>query len=203
MSEQRTDEGVVKYHAIHNKSGSPEHPLLGQLDEARTQLFDLGFIGAYSDGIGYGNASIRDQSGCIISGTATGAFRELGASGYCSILAFDIQQNTLYSEGPVSASSEAMTHCAIYKANPLIRCVLHIHGRELWSRLLEEGCPFTPADIPYGTPQMAECMATLVKDAITPFGILVMAGHEEGVISYGQTIYSTLHQIKAALLPKV
>ena len=203
MSTQPIDEGIIKYHAIHENSSAPVHPLLSQLDDARTELFDLGFIGAYSDGIGYGNVSIRHQSGCIISGTATGALRLLRANNYCSVIAFDIQKNTVHTAGPVNASSESMTHCAIYKANPLIECVLHIHCRNLWTRLLEEGCPSTPADVPYGTPQMAESMSTLIKDSIAPFGILVMAGHDEGIVTYGQTIYSALHQIKALLEPKV
>ena len=202
MSVKPIDEGVIKYQAIHENSSAPVHPLLSQLDDARTELFDLGFIGAYSDGVGYGNVSIRHRSGCIISGTSTGAFRVLGVGGYCSVHAFDIQQNTVFTVGPVNASSESMTHCAIYKANPLIECVLHIHGRTLWSRLLEEGYPFTPVDIPYGTPQMAEGMLSLVRNGITPFGILVMAGHEEGIVAYGQTIYSVLNQIKALLEPK-
>ena len=203
MSAQPKDEGVIKYHAIHENSSSPVHPLLSQLDDARTVLFDLGFVGAYSDGIGYGNVSIRHQSGCIISGTGTGSIRVLGASAYCSVHAFDIEHNTVYTAGPVNASSESMTHCAIYKANPLIQCVLHVHHRELWSRLLEEGHPFTPVDIPYGTPQMAKSMLSLVKDGVTPFGILLMAGHEEGIVTYGQTIYSALNQIKILLEKKV
>ena len=203
MSEYPIDEGVIKYNAIHVKGNSPIHPLLAQLDEARTQLFDLGFVGAYSDGIGYGNVSIRHQSGCIISGTSTGSLRVLGPSGYCCVDTFDIHQNTVYTEGPINASSESMTHCAIYQANPLIECVLHIHSRELWKRLLEEGYPFTAADIPYGTPQMAQSMLSLVKDSDTPFGILVMAGHEEGVVAYGQTILSALNQIKALLRSEI
>jgi ribulose-5-phosphate 4-epimerase/fuculose-1-phosphate aldolase len=203
MNDYQFDEGVIKYSAVHEKSGPLAHPFLTQLDVARTELFDLGLIGVYSNGIGYGNVSVRHQSGCIISGTATGAFRILGASRYCGVLAFDIHQNTVHTKGPVAASSESMTHCAIYQANPLIDCVLHIHSRKLWLRLLEEGYPFTSADIPYGTPQMARGMVSLVKDQTMPFGLLVMAGHEEGIVAYGQTILSALNQIKALLELKI
>lgn len=199
MNEFPIDEGVIKYHAVHQKGKPFSHPLLGQLDDARTELFDLGFIGAYSNGIGYGNVSIRHQSGCIISGTATGGHRILGASQYCGVLDFDIHQNTVYTIGPVAASSESMTHCAIYRANPLVQCVLHIHSRKLWLRLLEQGYPFTAADIPYGTPQMANNMVSLVEDRNTPFGLFVMAGHEEGIVAYGQTILSAINQIKVLL----
>lgn len=199
MNEFPMDEGVIKYCAVHNKGELFDHPLLSQLDSARTELFDLGLIGVYSNGVGYGNVSIRHNSGCIISGTATGEYRILGANRYCNVLDFDINLNTVYTKGPVAASSESMTHCAIYHANPLVACVLHVHSRKLWLRLLEDGYPFTSADIPYGTPQMALGMVTLVRGRTTPFGLLVMAGHEEGIVAYGQTISSALNQIKALL----
>jgi len=203
MSEFPIDDGVIKYRAVHENSSLSAHPLLSQLDDARTELYDFGLIGVYSNGIGYGNVSVRHHAGCIISGTATGGHRILGEKQYCSVLDFDINRNIVYTKGPVVASSESMTHCAIYQANPLIECVLHVHSRKLWLRLLDEGYPFTSADIPYGTPQMAQGMVSLVKGHATPFGLLVMAGHEEGIVAYGQTISSALNQIKVLLDLKV
>jgi hypothetical protein len=46
-------------------------------------------------------------------------------------------------------------------------------------------------------------MVSLVKDQTTPFGLLVMAGHEEGIVAYGVTILSALNQIKALLDLKI
>jgi hypothetical protein len=85
MSKSLRDDGIIKYHAIHKNSNPPDHVNLDQLDEVRTKLFDLGLVGVYSDGIGYGNVSIRNDTGCIISGTSTGAVRALGAGGYCYV----------------------------------------------------------------------------------------------------------------------
>lgn len=199
MSNLPRDDGVIKYQAIHKDSSVPVHLYLNQLDEVRTKLFDMGLVGVYSDGIGYGNVSIRNEAGCIISGTATGSIRVLGARGYCYVRAFDLMQNTVKTEGPVLASSESMTHCAIYQANSSVQCVLHIHNRELWLKLLDHGCKSTPAHIPYGTPQMAVSMATLVAANLGPSNLLVMAGHDEGIVAYGHTINSALDQIQAAL----
>ena len=145
------------------------------------------------------NVSIRNEAGCIISGTSTGSIRVLGAGGYCYVRSFDLKQNTVKTEGPIFASSESMTHCAIYQANSSVQCVLHIHNRELWQKLLDHGCESTPAQIPYGTPQMAVSMATLVATNLEPSNLLVMAGDEEGIVAYGQTINSAFDQIKAAL----
>jgi len=199
MSNTLRDEGVIKYQVIHQDSGPPVHILLNQLDEVRTKLFDLGLVGVYPDGVGYGNVSIRHEAGCIISGTATGSMRVLGVGGYCVVRSFDLQNNIVLTAGPVKASSESMTHCAIYQANPLMQCVLHIHNRELWERLLSQGYDSTSVDIPYGTPQMALSMATLARTKTEPSDLIVMAGHEEGIVAYGQTIFCTFDQIKTIL----
>jgi len=199
MNHSQRDEGVIKYQAIHQSGDLPIPVFLHQLDEVRTKLFDLGLVGVYPDGIGYGNVSIRHESGCIISGTATGALRVLGPNEYCYVKSFDLQQNIVYTQGPVKASSESMTHCAIYQSQLLVQCVLHIHNLELWKMLLGQGCLSTSADIPYGTPQMALNMASLVASKAVPYGLLVMAGHEEGIIAYGQTVSSAFDQIRAIL----
>jgi hypothetical protein len=199
MSNTLRDEGVIKYQAIHQDSGPPVHILLNQLDEVRTKLFDLGLVGVYPDGVGYGNVSIRHEAGCIISGTATGSMRILGVGGYCVVRSFDLQNNIVLTAGPVKASSESMTHCAIYQANPLMQCVLHIHNREIWERLLSQGYDSTSVDIPYGTPQMALSMATLACTKTEPSNLIVMAGHEEGIVAYGQTIFCAFDQIKTIL----
>ena len=200
MNDLLRDDGVIKYQAIHQNGSPPTHVLLNQLDQVRTQLFDLGLVGIYPDGIGYGNVSIRHESGCIISGTATGGARILGASGYCYVRSFNVKQNTVRTEGPINASSESMTHCAIYKANSLVQCVLHIHHGNLWQRLLQEGYDSTSADIAYGTPQMALAMASLVNTKLAPASLFVMAGHDEGIVAYGPTIALAFDQIKAILV---
>lgn len=199
MNNPVRDEGVVKYHAVHQDGGPPRHALLSLLDRVRTRLFDLGLVGAYPDGVGYGNVSIRNQDGCIISGTATGSQRILGEEGYCYVHSFDLARNSVCTEGPIRASSESMTHCAIYHAVSSAECVLHIHHGALWIKLLNEGCPSTPTNVPYGTPKMAQSIASLVSSRAASSGLLVMAGHEEGIIAYGETIDLAFDQIEAVM----
>ena len=197
MTEHLVDDGVVKYIAIHMDGDPPAHPLLTQLNQIRTQRFDLQLVGAYPNGIGYGNVSIRLGQGCVISGTATGALRELSPAGYCQVQKFDIEKNTVHTIGPVPASSESMTHCAMYQADNSILCVLHVHHKELWDTLLTLGYASAPASVPYGTPMMAQTMASLVKSQNSPSGLLVMAGHEEGIVSYGLTVELAFEQIQS------
>lgn len=195
MTDLFGDEGVVKYQVYHANFRAPTHPLLNQLDEIRTKLFDLGLVGTYSDGVGYGNVSLRDGSGCIISGTSTGATRVLGEAGYCYVRSFDLQKNSVETYGPIRASSESMTHCAVYQADYSINCVLHVHDRELWQRLLDLGCDSTETDTPYGTPEIAIEVATLIGSRRESSGFMVMTGHEDGIIAYGETISSAFKQI--------
>ncbi len=199
MNSFSRDEGVIKYHAVHRDGPAPTHPLLAELDEVRTYLFKLGLIGVYPDGIGYGNVSIRHEKGCIISGTSSGSKKVLGSVGYCYVRSFDLQSNTVVTEGPVHASSESMTHCALYQANPQIQSVLHIHNLKLWQQLLEQNYPSTLASIAYGTVEMAQAMASLVQHLDSNAGLLVMAGHEEGIVTYGSTISLALDQIQIVL----
>lgn len=198
MTEQWVDDGVVKYTAIHTDGDIPTPALLSKLDQIRTDLFDLKLVGAYPNEIGYGNVSIRFDAGCIISGTATGSLRTLGPGGYCQVQSFDILKNTVHTIGPVPASSESMTHCAIYHSLQSIQCVLHVHHKELWDILLKKGFPSTPANIPYGTPEMAQNMGHLANQLASSTGLMVMAGHEEGIIAYGPTIELAFDQIQSA-----
>jgi ribulose-5-phosphate 4-epimerase/fuculose-1-phosphate aldolase len=195
MNDSFRDEGVVKYQVHHANFRAPSHPLLNQLDEVRTKLFDLGLIGSYADGVGYGNVSLRDGSACIISGTSTGAIRVLGEAGYCYVRSFDLQKNWVETFGPIRASSESMTHCAVYQARNSINCVLHVHNRQLWQRLLDLECDSTKAHTPYGTPQIAFEVATLIGSKRESSSFMVMAGHEDGIIVYGETISSAFEQI--------
>ena len=79
---------------------------------------------------------------------------------------------------------------------PRIRAVVHVHSRLLWERLLDEGCTRTPPDVEYGTP----AMATAVRKAVLtlpnpPCGVIVMAGHPEGVLAFGTSLESTIESV--------
>jgi ribulose-5-phosphate 4-epimerase/fuculose-1-phosphate aldolase len=191
----KTDEGYVKYTADHTEAPSAAAgiPLWEELDEARTRLYDCGLIGALPNGIGFGNVSVKVKDGkFLISGTATGNTRVLGPGGYCMVTAFDIDKNRVTTSGPVKASSESMSHGAIYRACISARVVLHIHNRKIFDGMLRNNCPRTPADVPYGTPEMARAIIARVKEQGEIPGAIVMAGHDEGVIAWGASVKEAL-----------
>lgn len=193
------DEGCVKYRCFHTPGPAPSHPDLAALDALRTALFDAGFVGARPDGVGFGNLSVRGAGGrFVVTATGTGGARVLGPDGYCLVSVFDVDGNSVHSTGPRPASSEAMSHGAVYAADPLARCVVHIHSRAVFDRLLAAGAPATPRDAAFGTPDMARALGVLAARRPGRGGVMVMSGHDEGVMAHGPGI-STV----AALLDRV
>ena len=116
----------------------------------RTQLRDVALIGEYPDsGIGFGNLSARigDSPRFLISGTQTGHCSHSTADQFSLVTRVDIPGNEVECEGPLRASSEAMTHAAIYAADMTIRAVVHVHDSRLWQHALEQ-LPTTDRKIP-------------------------------------------------------
>jgi ribulose-5-phosphate 4-epimerase/fuculose-1-phosphate aldolase len=182
-------EGYVKYTAEHTMALAVETPHWEELNHARTKLREMGLVGAASNGIGFGNLSVRVKGDeFLISGTATGASPILGPDGYCLITSFDIDRNRVVSTGPVKPSSETMTHGAVYQSCPAANCVIHIHSRAVFDGMIRDKRPATPETAAYGTPDIALAIGKLVQESGKNEGSIVLAGHDEGVIIYGPTI---------------
>jgi hypothetical protein len=58
--------------------------------------------------------------------------------------------------------------------------------------------PATDAEVAYGTPEMAEEFERLYRNTEFPTtGVAVMAGHEEGLISIGQSLQEAANRVLA------
>ena len=195
------DEGYIKFQA-EQVAGSIAQPAeFDQLNRARTELFDLGLIGSYDNGIGFGNLSLREQGQrFLITASATGGERVLRFDQYCLVESFSPERNLVRARGGLLASSESMTHGAIYAASPAVQCVMHIHSRVMFDALLARPALHTPASIPYGTPAMALAVSSLVKNQRQLPVLFVMAGHDEGIIAYGAEIDSVKQLIVSTFL---
>lgn len=186
------DEGTIKFSSQRRDGAVPASAALEELNQCRTALFELGLIGVLPDGIGYGNLSVRNAGlQFVISASATGAHRVLRMDQYSLVEAFSIEANRVQSVGRLPASSESMTHGAIYAADPAVRCVIHVHSRVLFDGLLQPHGAATAADVPYGTPAMARAVAALVTAQAQLPALFAMAGHQDGVVAYGSNIAST------------
>ena len=192
------DEGYIKYKS-HWTPGPATHTAAArELDTWRKPLYAAGLIGEYKDlGIGYGNLSMRRGS-CdlfLISGTQTGHLPATDERHYSLVTDCDIRGNIVRCSGPVQASSEAMTHAAIYALGDAIGAVVHVHSAELWQRSLGK-LPTTDPDVAYGTPDMARELDRLYRlEGFKQSGVAVLAGHDEGLISFGTTLEEAAERI--------
>ena len=182
-----SDEGVIKFKLTWKREQPIPYDYLSALNEWRDKLYKLGLIGKDENGIGYGNISCRqDENNFIITGSGTGSLEQLTSKHYTRVTAYNLSENTLESTGPVKASSESMTHAAVYETIPDCNAVFHVHHPGLWETLLAR-IPSTAKPIEYGTPAMAIEIARLLKDPVVlKQGILAMGGHREGIISFGK-----------------
>jgi L-ribulose-5-phosphate 4-epimerase len=159
-----------------------------ELNRCRRELIQFRMIGVDARGVGFGNLSVRedDSPRFYITGSATGQIRELAPADYARVVAYDFDGNWLRCEGSRIASSESLTHAAVYESDPTVRAVIHCHHMKLWAALLNK-VPTTPRTAEYGTPEMACAVRRLfeVTDVKTK-KILVMAAHDGGLVAFGK-----------------
>lgn len=185
-------EGVIKFKLDHESAAAVNHPAIITLNHWRTVLARLGLIGADPGryhGLGFGNLSARlEGGGFLITASQTGMLSELTASHYAHVVGSWPEQNRIQSCGPMQPSSESLTHAAIYQANRDIRYVFHCHSPEIWLSATRLGIPLTPAELAYGTAELAATVTALVPSQQAGCsGIFAMAGHEDGVVAFAAT----------------
>lgn len=184
------DEGYIKYQCHWQKIEAIAEKDIKELNPWRKKLYQLGLIGEYDNGIGFGNLSIRipHTKQLIISGTQTGGIADLTEQHYAKVVDYNWQENYVTCQGLVKASSETLTHAAIYHALPQINAVVHVHHFSLWSQLLERITTTAP-DCAYGTPEMAEEIIRLCQQTVTQNQrIIAMSGHESGILTFGTNL---------------
>jgi ribulose-5-phosphate 4-epimerase/fuculose-1-phosphate aldolase len=192
------DEGVTKFDLVFTPSAPlPETPLRA-LNAWRRILWRGGLIGqdpARYGGVGFGNVSRRLTTGTrrgalrfAITGTQTGALAHLDAGNYAIVTACDPARNRVEAEGPIAPSSESLTHGMLYRIDPSIGFIFHVHSPDIWNARAALKLPTTAADVAYGTPAMAAEMRRLKRaGALMRRRIVAMGGHRDGVIAFGRT----------------
>ena len=182
----RIEEGYIKFNLNwEEKSFDFRDYDFHEINSCRQKLYEAGLIGAYSDGIGFGNLSVRyNKNQFIISGSATGNFKNLSKDHFSLVTDFNISKNNIQYIGLTKASSESLSHAAIYNSNTEVNAVIHIHHKWMWNTYLND-LPTTNKKAEFGTPEIA---LELTKLANLPSGIIIMSGHPEGIVSYGKTL---------------
>jgi ribulose-5-phosphate 4-epimerase/fuculose-1-phosphate aldolase len=190
MREPREKEGVVKYTVKHETARITLPAEMTEFLFWRRRLHALGLIGADSLGVGYGNLSIRlyASPSFLITGSQSSGLSEVDQRHFARVTVVDLDRNFLRSIGEHPPSSEALTHAALYQVNGSIRAVVHVHSGAIWATCRNR-LPTTRDDVLYGTPEMGYEMIRLHKSkALGRQGVVVMGGHQDGVIAFGPSL---------------
>jgi ribulose-5-phosphate 4-epimerase/fuculose-1-phosphate aldolase len=191
------NEGYIKFRCNWRKEAIciPEETF-ATLEKCRSDLYQLGVIGMYPNGIGFGNISVKSSSDSFyITGSATGQFASLDKCHYAEVLSYSFTENRINCAGLTKASAESLTHAAVYEAVEEACAVVHIHCLSLWEKLLNN-YPTSSPEIEYGTPEMAIAVQELAKDAATQENkIIVMGGHREGILGFGRNLEEATNEI--------
>jgi len=167
---------------------------LAELNAYRRKLLHLRLIGVDSNGIGFGNLSVRDGATdkFYITGSATGGIPELTLAHCAKVVECDFERNRVRYEGSAAPSSESLTHAAIYKLDAAVEAVIHCHDSKLWAALLNQA-PTTSKAAEYGTPELAnEIMQLFPRSNVQSRKVVVMAGHEGGIVTFGKDLEEAL-----------
>lgn len=181
--------GVVKFRCEHVVADLAPFAGFDELNACRRKLLQLRMIGVDANGIGFGNLSVRagDTNEFYITASGTGGRAQLSLDGYSKVTGYDFAQNWIRCEGRAVASSESLTHAAVYESDAQIRAVIHCHDRALWEQLLESIA--TSADVEYGTPAMAfEVKRLFAETDVRERQIFAMAGHAAGIVAFGTNV---------------
>ena len=193
------EEGAIKFNLRYTRAILPDTVSLDALNRWRNTLRERTLIGQDPeryDGYGYGNVSqridtrqsARGHRSFIISGTQTGHLYRLDREHYTLVESYDTGSDTVVARGPVKPSSESLTHGMIYDMDMGIQVVLHAHSPDIWRNARVLGIPETAADVEYGTPAMALEVERLFNvTGVADRLIFSMAGHRDGVVSFGHT----------------
>ena len=182
------DEGVIKFNCNwSDESVGVQVP--SDLKIWRDKMHQLKLIGEYEEvNIGYGNISIKIAEGLLISGTQTGNVYPIRDKDFALVTSYDMELNSVDCKGVLKASAESLTHAAVYEGDASIKAIIHIHNKELWLKLMDN-VPTSDQSVPYGTAKMASEIKRLFDEStLADDKIMVMAGHDEGIIAFGKDL---------------
>jgi ribulose-5-phosphate 4-epimerase/fuculose-1-phosphate aldolase len=146
------------------------------------------------DGYAYGNLSVRDTvdpARFYVTASQTSGAPRLVPQHVVRVDDWDAERFEVDATGTLPPSSESITHGIAYAADPAIAWIMHVHAPVIWRSAARLQLPLTAADVPYGSPAMAEAVAALAqRDARRPL-VFATLGHEDGVFACGATADDT------------
>ena len=201
------EEGIIKFRQEFRDKLFLESKMLGGLNFWRDVLYKEGLIGRDSkryNGFGFGNVSQRlepyqlpvNKRRFVITGSQTGHLPVLTARDYTVVYEYYPEKNLVMVGGLIRASSESMTHGAIYDLDDSIRFVFHLHSPHIWKNSEYLGIPTARENAECGTPEMAEEVFRLYRETnLRKIHLFSMGGHEDGIFSFGRSSKEAGHTL--------
>lgn len=190
-------EGIIKFRQEFTRESPIDQKKIIELNLWRKVFYALQLIGKNPDkydGVAFGNISQQltshgnNKRSFLITGTQTGGLEHLSNEHYTTVAEYYPERNLVISHGPIEASSESMSHGALYDLDTSLQFVFHVHSPAIWRNAKTLDIPATKDGIEYGTPQMTEEIKRLFRESDARFKhIIAMGGHEDGILAYGKT----------------
>ncbi|MGZ4334901.1 MAG: class II aldolase/adducin family protein [Gaiellaceae bacterium] len=153
-------------------------------------------------GLSYGNLSARkDESRFWMSASGVDKSKlEVPGRDILLVSGYDAARGAIVLSvrpdvEPRRVSVDAIEHWMIYRANPEVGAILHIHA---WV----DGIEATEINYPCGTSELAESVAALVAAAPDP-ARTVVGLRNHGITATGSSLTEILDRIEPSLLPQV
>jgi ribulose-5-phosphate 4-epimerase/fuculose-1-phosphate aldolase len=153
-------------------------------------------------GLSYGNLSAREDDNRFWMSASGVDKSKLDESGRDILLVsgYDAAEGKIVLSVPPDVeprrvSVDAIEHWMIYRANPEVGAILHIHA---WV----EGIDATEINYPCGTAELAESVAALVAAAPDP-ARTVVGLRNHGITATGESLTEILNRIEPSLLLQV
>lgn len=185
------EEGYIKFECNWQEKGFAfAKKNFNKINEWRKKLYELELVGIDEEGVGFGNISMREENTnrFYITGSETGRHSHLTKDHYARIMNYNIDKNWVKCVGKVRASSESLTHAAVYESDLAIKAVIHTHHERLW-KMLKNKLPTTDPQAEFGTPEMAREIKRLMDQReVRIEKIIIMGGHKEGIITFGRDL---------------
>lgn len=192
-------EGTIRFaYALEPPDGPPAgEDTLTELAGWRTILRRLGLLGQDPEryqGLGFGNLSSRAAdrpAEFVITASQTSGIERLTDEHLVRITYSNPERFWVDAVGRQPPSSETLTHAMVYRADPSIGWVFHVHCPELWQRHEALALPATAEEVEYGSPAMAAAVAELLARHPARPIVFVTLGHRDGVFACGASAAAT------------
>ncbi len=202
---------AIKFNYRFDKDDIPEFSIIYKLKYIKNYLLKYRLFGINSDGLSYGNLSAysdklmdyysaySNKIKFIISASGTSGIKNFTIDDYTIIVDYDFAKNYLHFIGKRIASSESLTHAAIYNSVNNVKYVVHFHNEQIWSRNIHKLLT-TDIDIEYGTPELAQCIIDLLRYKKNLKPVIILGGHPNGIIIWENNVNSLFKIIEELLM---